>query len=251
MTEDPKPVDACIVSGLDDIDLLGMEMRLNLVLSTCVGAVHAGTEGVSNGFNLASPDTGFKAIVFVHEDSIGLWSHHSGDVRANASFQMPADDRLKQALERGEEGLVMMVDQWRRIMRSNPSRHVPALDHDPEISAHLLRTSEIIDAVVSTANPHFPTWNTITSVSATWVGGGSITVGGRRLLSAQAERMVIDALPRIVEVKPHSIDRGYVMLPYETSHKFSSKDPVAVLRTLGENGIDLPAKVLRKAGMQR
>lgn len=251
MIERTSLVDACIISGMDDIDLVAMEKRLDLLLETCVGAAHAGTEGVSNGFKITAPDQGFKGTVFVHDDSVSLWTHHSGAIRANTTFQMPADDELKRALERGEEGVRMFVDQWRNIMRTDPSRHVPVLDPDENIGDHIRRVGRIIDAVVSSGNPDFPSWNTINHVSATWSSPATMTVGGKQILSNQTEAAVLDLLPRIVEVKPHKIDRGYVMLPYETTHKFETMDPLSIMRVLAEEGIVLPARPLRKAGLEK
>lgn len=244
------PTDICILSNLDDVDLHAMEMRLDLLLTTSGDAVHVGTEGVSNGFNIASPTSGFRAMVFPHSDSVSVWAHHSGDVRASASFQMPADDDLRTALERGGEGVAMFVDRWRRTMRANPSRHVPVLDQDPKVADVIRITSDILDTVISSGNPDFPTWNSIEVTHRTSQGGGSIRVGGKPILTSQAERIVLEALPSIVEVKPLSVDRGFCILPYSITHKFAPKDTVSVLRSMSELGLRLPDKVLRKAGME-
>lgn len=251
MSERTSLVDACIISGMDDIDLVAMEKRLDLLLETCVGAAYAGTEGVSNGFKITAPDNGFQGTVFVHDDSVSLWTHHSGVIRANASFQMPADDLLKQALEKGEEGVRIFVRQWRNVMRTDPSKHVPVLDPDGNITGHINRVGRIIDAVVSSANPDFPSWKTIDHASATWSSPATMTVSGKQILSNQTEDAVLDLLPRIVEVKPHSVDRGYVMLPYETTHKFTPMDPLSVMRVLAEESIVLPTRPLRKVGMEK
>jgi hypothetical protein len=243
--------DICILSGLDDVDLQAMRTRLDLLLRTGADAVHAGTEGVSNGFNIASPGNGFRAMVFPHSESVSLWANHSGDVRANASFQMPADDDLREALERGGDGVAMFVDRWLRTMGPNPSRHVPVIDQDPKVRTAILLAGEILDTVISSANPDFPTWNSIEVTHRTSCGGGSVRVGGRQILTSQAEQVVLGALPSIVEMKPHSADRGYCILPYTVTHKFAPKDSVSVLRSMSELGLDLPGRVLRKAGMER
>jgi hypothetical protein len=250
MTIEAGPMtDACVVSGMDDIDMTAMRMRMDLLLHEARGAVPDGDGGMDGGFRLRSPETGLSAMVTLHDGWLNLWAHHSGPVKASSRIQFPADAELLAGIREGESGIRLLVDQWTRAIGDDPRSHNDTAP-DPMISDLLARIADLVCAIVSIENRHYPTWNTIRIEMPTWMGGGRITSGGRQFLTAEARSAVMAVLPRIVDLGRTTTDRGHMITPYAMEFKFTPHDGISIMRTLSNHAIALPTRILLKAGME-
>ena len=244
-----KPADVLglVVSVMDDVDLAALRMRIDLVSEDAEGAVHAGTKGVENGYNIRSDVSGFSAIVFAHRDTISFWCHHRRRMRANATFNMPWDAEMKAAMEIGEPGMLAFAETWRTLLDAPRLERFSSPRVDPMVSEPINAVHELITAIISMENPSFRKWDDIVVTMPTWVGGGSILVKGKPILTAAVERMVLDLLPTVIELETGK--ESYTLRGMSTDFRFQALDTVGILRAMSRFDLTLPDKCLRKAGM--
>jgi hypothetical protein len=245
-----RPVDVMglVVPSMDDVDLAALRMRIDLISEDAEGAVHAGTQGVENGYNVRSETSGFRSIVFAHQDTVSFWCHHHRRMRANATFAMPWDDDLKAAMALGEPGMLAFADIWRTVLDAPRLRHFSSSRVDPAVSGPIGAVHDLIAAILSVENPRFPTWDDVAVTMPTWIGGGSITVNGKPILTSAAERTILALLPTIVELEQGK--ESYAIRGMSTSFRFQPMDAVGILRARSRLDVELPDKCLRKAGMK-
>jgi len=244
-----KPADVLglVVSSMDDVDLAALRMRIDLITEDAEGAVHAGTKGVENGYNVRSETSGFRSIVFAHQDTVSFWCHHHRRMKANATFAMPWDAELKAAMALGEPGMIAFAETWRTLLDAPRLERFASPRVDPIVSEPIKAVHDLITAMLSVENPAFPAWEDITVTMPTWTGGGTITVKGKPILTAAAERTVLELLPVVVDLKMG--EESYTLRGMSTDFRFQPMDAVGILRAMSRFDLALPDKCLRKSGM--
>jgi hypothetical protein len=231
-------------TDLDDVDLAAIRMRIDLLLEDAAGLANVGSEGVQGGYNLRSDETGMGAMVFEHSDSISADFRQGRRLKANSSFQMPADDETRAALRLGEPGVAMIVERWRAAtaehLRMDDGREKRECD----------AAAAIVSAILHQQNPDYPKWNKIEIAFPTWAAEATVQVSGKPILTAQAQRAVGELLPRLGNVL--SGKQRTMILPLLHEFRFEgASDPIAAMRTIAGVRLDMSKPMLRKAGMER
>jgi hypothetical protein len=241
-----KPrVDLLIVDGLDDIDMEGLERRLALLAELAPGTIHAGTEGVgSGGWRLRSDETGLSGMVFPHTESVSSHLYSDRGINANLSFQMPADQLLKDALAEGRPGIEAALSIWNEVLHD--AKRIRQ-NHEQE---DIHETLAAIKALILHANPEFPLWGQLNLTFPTWASEVELKLEGKEILAAAAKRMLAGILPKAIVVSRRS-SKSHLMLPLNMEFKIGNRiEPIETMRVLARTGMVDPNKFLRPTGMK-
>lgn len=228
------------IDGLDDVDVEGMNRRIDLLEALAPGTVNTGTEGVHDGHNVRSERTGLHGMVFDKTGMVSTYLHSSIGVKASLSLHMPSDEETRDGLLEGEPGILLMVSRWRAAVAG--ATRIEFKD------GALKRAEDIVRTLILQANPDFPLYQEVEIVFPTWATRADLRMEGKQIVTAVGEQLLSDVLPRVGEIgrsaEQHEItpDRRRFRLEHEP-------DALAAMRTIGTCGLDTTKPLLRKPAM--